>query len=127
MPHRELVINGIKYPSATELTALLPQAWLWSWYKSQVKKYGWRGWQLCKAQSKRGMAIGSLVHEMLESYITKAPSIPHDSKYGADQIADALFDKVNPLVDEWVEIEPHLKSDELKIQGTADAVVRLNY
>src|ERR1700731_555938 len=121
MPHQELIINGIKYPSATELTSLLPQVWLWSWYKSQVKRHGWRGWQLCKAQSKRGMAIGSEVHSWIESFISKEPypGIVGKDKYNSRQYADALFDKVNPLVDEWVEIEPHLKSDELKIQGTA--------
>ena len=127
MPHQELIINGIKYPSATELTSLLPQAWLWSWYKSQVKKHGYRGWQLCKAQSKRGMAIGSEVHTLLESFINKKePEFNITGKYDSQSIADALFDKVNPLVDEWVAIEPHLKSEELKIQGTADAIIRMN-
>ena len=128
MPHQELIIDGIKYPSATELTALLPQAWLWSWYKSQVRKHGWRGWQLCKAQSKRGMAIGSEVHGLLESFIKKNDynELIGKDKYDSQIIADALFDKVNPLVDEWVAIEPHLKSEELKIQGTADAIVRMN-
>jgi len=128
VPHQELIIDGIKYPSATELTALLPQAWLWSWYKSQVRKHGWRGWQLCKAQSKRGMAIGSEVHGLLESFIKKNDynELIGKDKYDSQIIADALFDKVNPLVDEWVAIEPHLKSEELKIQGTADAIVRMN-
>jgi PD-(D/E)XK nuclease superfamily len=62
---------------------------------------------------------------MLEAYITKAPAVPYDSKYGADCVADALFDKVNPLVENWIEVEPHVKNERLKIHGTADAIARL--
>jgi len=124
MPHVDYIgSDGKPWPSATELTQLLPQEWILAWYKQAVKKSGWRGWQRCLAQSKRGMAIGSIVHEMIEGYITKAPAVPHDSKYGSDRIADALFDKVNPLVKEWLAIEPHLQSEELKLHGTADAIV----
>jgi len=126
MPHVDYIGSDSKpWPSATELTNLLPQPWLWSWYKSSVRKSGWRGWQKCKAQSNRGMKIGSLVHSMLEAYITKVPAVPYDQKYGADRIADALYDKVNPLIETWISIEPHLKSEELKIHGTADAIVKL--
>lgn len=122
MPHQDYIVNGEAWPSATELTNLLPQAWLWSWFKSSVKKHGWRGWQKCKAQSKRGMAIGSEVHALIESFIQKTDEPTWTYKYESHQFADALFDMVNPLVDKWIEIEPHLKDDNLKIHGTADAI-----
>ena len=130
MPHVDFIgPDGEKWPSATELTSLLPQAWLWSWYKSAVKRHGWQGWQLCKAQSKRGTTIGSEVHSLLEYFIqrtnifTAEPVI--SGKYESQAFADALFDKVNPLVEEYVVIEPHLVSTVYKLHGTADAVVRL--
>ena len=74
MPHQEYIgTDGQKWPSATELTSLLPQPWLMAWYRSAVKKHKWRGWQLCKAQSKRGTIIGSEVHGLIEGFITKSP------------------------------------------------------
>jgi hypothetical protein len=127
LPHVDYIgSDGQKWPSATELTSLLPQPWLWSWYKSAVKKHGWRGWQLCKAQSKRGTTIGSEVHACLEAFIKKEG---HDGfvtgKYESQIYADALFDAVNPLVEEYISIEPHLVSEKLKLHGTADAIVRM--
>lgn len=129
MPHIDFIGNDDKpWPSATQLTSLLPQQWVWSWYKSQVKAHGWRGWQKCLATSKRGMTIGTEVHELLETFIKPSVEMYQPSgKYNSQQFADALFDKANPLIDDWIAIEPHLVSNELKIHGTADAIVRLNY
>jgi|SRR5579872_4291015 len=117
--------DGNIWPSATMLTDLLPKAFLWSWYKSAVKKHGYRGWQLCKAQSKRGTTIGSEVHGLIEGFINKQP-FEISGKYESEQFADVLFDKVNPMVDEWVAVEPHLVSETYKIHGTADAIVRMH-
>lgn len=125
MPHQELIINGVKWPSATELTGLLPQPWIMAWYKASVRKHGWRGWQKCLAQTKRGGTIGSLVHSMIEAYIAKSSAV-EEQKYNAQQFADVLFDKVNPLVDEYVAIEPKLISNAYEIHGTADLIVRMN-
>lgn len=118
------------WPSATELTSLLPQDWLWSWYRSSVMKHGRRGWMKCKAQSNRGMRIGTEVHSIIEAYTGKQDrdyiaNIVGKDKYNSQQIADALFDKVNPLVYGYVAIEPHVSSTELKIHGTADAIVNM--
>lgn len=130
MPHQAFIgSDGKAWPSATELTSLLPQPWIMSWYKSQVKAHGWRGWQKCLAQTKRGGTIGTNTHAILECFINKT-GIPSElvlDKYNSGQYADVLFDKVNPLVDEWIAIEPHLKSEEYKIHGTADMIVELNY
>jgi hypothetical protein len=128
MPHIDYIgSDGNPWPSATELTALLPQVWLWSWYKFSVKKSGWRGWQKNLATSNRGMRIGTEVHALIESFIQHTPIPKVSNKYNSQQFADALFDAVNPKVEEWVEIEPHLKSEQLKIHGTADCIVRMNY
>lgn len=125
MPHQAYIgSDGKPWPSATELTGLLPQVWLWSWYKASVKKQGWRGWQRCLAQSKRGMRIGTEVHGLLESFIDKTvPPFVVSGKYESEAFADALFDKVNPLVTQWGMIEPHVVSNKLKLHGTADAIV----
>lgn len=128
MPHQDFIVDGERWPSATELTALLPQVWLWSWFKASVKKSGWRGWQRCLAQSKRGMRIGTEVHTLLESFIAKGtmtvkPEI--SGKYESEAFADALFDKVNPAIEKYIAIEPHLISNSLKIHGTADAIAQV--
>jgi hypothetical protein len=128
MPHQAYIgSDGKPWPSATELTSIIPQPWILSWYRNSVFKYGKRGWQKNLATSNRGMKIGSLVHGMIEAYITKAPAVPYDQKYGADRIADALYDKVNPMVQDYIEIEPKVVSERLKIHGTADAIVRLEH
>ena len=126
MPHQDFIgPDGQKWPSATELTSLLPKPWLMAWYRSAVKKHGWRGWQLCKAQSKRGTTIGSEVHGLIEGFINKQP-FGISGKYESQLFADVLYDKVNPMVEEYVAIEPHLVSETYKIHGTADAIVRMN-
>lgn len=129
MPHVDFIgSDGKPWPSATQLTNLLPQEWLWSWYKQSVKKSGWRGWQRCKAQSNRGMRIGTEVHGLIENFIAKGsmtvkPVI--SGKYESEAFADALFDKVNPMVKHWIAVEPHVKSEELRVHGTADAIVHV--
>lgn len=128
MPHIDYIVNGEVWPSATELTSLLPQPWLMAWYKSQVRAHGWRGWQKCLAQTKRGGTIGTQVHSLIECFIKKEAHMELGvDKYNSQMFADALYDKVNPTVEEYVAIEPHLKSEALKIHGTADMIVRLNY
>lgn len=101
---------------------LLPQPWLWSWYKSSVEKEGWQGWLNNKKKSDEGMEMGREVHSLIEGFIAKQP-VEVSGKYESQQIADALYDKVNPLVTNWIEIEPHVKSEKLRIHGTADAIV----
>lgn len=126
MPHQSYIgSDGKAWPSATELTSLLPQPWLLAWYKASVKRSGWRGWQKNLAQSKRGATIGTEVHGLLEGFIQKKP-FEASGKYESQLFADALFDKVNPMVDEYIAIEPHLVSEKLKLHGTADIIVRLN-
>jgi len=124
MPHVEFRgSDGKIWPSATTLTSLLPQEWVWAWYRQAVFKHGKRGWQRCLAQTKRGGLIGTEVHGLIEGFIKKE-AYPISGKYESERFADALFDKVNPLVTEWVALEPHLKSEVLKIHGTADAIVK---
>ena len=115
--------KGERYPSATELTQLLPQPFLWAWYRSSVEKEGWQGWLNNKKKSDEGMEMGREVHSLIEGFIAKQPFEGLSGKYESQQIADALFDKVNPLVTDWIAIEPHVKSEKLKIHGTADAIV----
>ena len=127
MPHQDYIgPDGEPWPSATELTSLLPQAWILAWYKASVKKWGWRGWQHNLALSNRGLRIGTDVHALLEGFIHKK-DVTVRPKYDSQAIADALFDAVNPSIDEYVAVEPHLISTRYRMHGTADLVVRINY
>lgn len=67
MGHTPYIIEGKQAPSATELTRLLPQDWLWKHYRDAVKAHGWRGWQWCKANSDRAMRLGTHTHSLVES------------------------------------------------------------
>ena len=64
------------------------------------------------------------MHGLIEGFIKKDP-FEISGKYESQIFADALYDAVNPLVEEYVAIEPHLVSEKLKLHGTADAIVRL--
>lgn len=68
--HSDFLIDGEKAPSATELTRLLPQDWLWAYYQKEVKKHGWRGWQRAKAHSNRAMRLGTHTHGVVEEMLT---------------------------------------------------------
>lgn len=126
MPHQEFKgPDGKKWPSATELTHLLPQPWLWSWYKSSVKKNGYAGWEANLRQSEEGKLIGTQVHERLEHLVLKQPTVEYETRAG--EYAQAVYNAVNPSIEEYIEVEPHLISEELKIHGTADCITRLNY
>ena len=116
MPHQDYVgSDGQVWPSVTQLTRLLPQGWLWAWYKHSVEKDGWAGWCANKKKSEDGMALGTQVHSEIEGLIK--------GEQEACNEAQALYDHVEPCIEEWVEIEPHLICNEHKFAGTADAIV----
>lgn len=124
MPHVDFIgPDGKKWPSATELTALIPKAFLWAWYKRSVQKNGWQGWLNCNKASEDGKRIGSLVHYYLECLTQKQTPEVNDEG-NAQAIAQSLYEAVNPIVEEYVAIEPHLISNELRIHGTADIIVK---
>lgn len=126
MPHiNNFLLNGKRIPSATELTHLLPQAWLWAWFKKSVQKNGYSGWEANLRQSEEGKLIGTQVHERLEHLVLKQPVVTYETRAG--EYAQAIYNAVNPSIDEYIAIEPHLVSEKLKIHGTADCIVRINY
>ncbi len=128
MAHQDFIgPDGQPWPSATGLTHLLPQPWVMAWYKASVKRHGWRGWVKNLAQSNRGQRIGTEVHDLLESFINRTPPPATSGKYDSQAYADALFDKVNPMVEDWVQTETHLVNTEYKVHGTTDMIVRLNH
>lgn len=71
--HQDLLIDGVKAPSATELTRLLPDDWKWAWYQREVKKHGWRGWQKCHFTSTRAMRLGTHTHSLVEAMLKQEP------------------------------------------------------
>lgn len=126
MPHIDYKVNGEVFPSATELTSLLPKDWLFRWYKGAVQKDGWNGWLKCNAVSEIGKKLGTAVHGHLEA-LAKREEDKTESYENSLAIAQSLYNTVNPTVEEYVAIEPHLVSNELKIHGTADIIYRKVY
>ncbi len=126
MPHVEFTgSDGKVWPSATELTGLLPKDWVWAWYERSVKKAGYAGWQANKAKSDEGKRLGTEVHNILDSFINKLPR-PEASNQG-DKLADSLWKAVNPTIDEWVKGDTHVVSNRLKMHGAFDGLVRKRY
>lgn len=135
MPHQELIINGVKAPSATELTRLLPQDWLWAYYKKHVKLHGWRGWQWCNAHSNRAMRLGTHTHSLVEAALKREPEpgcwmfpTTHESNVREPERrmnlvrawAKALLDTTTK--DAIKELEKKVINQELSEHGTIDAL-----
>lgn len=132
MAHKNnYVLDGQIAPSATELTSLLPQEWKWSWYRREVKKHGWRGWQKCDATSNRGKRIGSHVHAMVEAllkgesytaYLDKDRGILESPKRTSHmwEMAHTVLAELDHGPDMLV--EQHLVNHALGIHGTADYI-----
>ena len=126
MPHQEYIgKDGKKWPSATELIALLPKDFLWAWYKRAVEKEGWTGWLKCNSASELGRKLGTAVHGHIENWT--AGKEPCNEVENSLEIAKKLHNTVKTIVDEYTEIEPHLISNKLKIHGTADLIFRRVY
>jgi CRISPR/Cas system-associated exonuclease Cas4 (RecB family) len=126
MPHIEYRgSDGKIWPSSTQLTRLLPADWVMAWYKRSVEKKGYQGWLDNLKLSEEGKLIGTQVHERLEHLVLKQPIVEYDTRAG--EYAQAIYNVLNPKIEEYVKIEPHLVSEELKIHGTADLIARLNY
>lgn len=124
MPHVDYIgSDNTTWPSATQLTKMLPADWLWAWYKHEVEKNGWAGWQACKKRSDDGAKLGSEVHAVIENRIKETTVVVSKEAY---EIGSALFTEAAKRVESWEAIEPHLVSQELRLHGTADAVVRLD-
>src|ERR1019366_256921 len=122
MPHIDFIgSDGLAWPSVTQLTRLLPQDWLWSWYRHSVEKKGYQGWLDNKAVSEAGMTMGTRVHSELEELIKT------NGQAEACNEALSLYGEVNKTVQEYVAIEPHLICTKHRYAGTADLIVRLEY
>lgn len=122
MPHQDFIgSDGKPWPSATELTSLLPQAWLWKWYKSSVQKKGYQGWLDNLNTSEEGKRLGTAVHAHLDALVQGAPEVTGE---GAD-IAEALFDKSREVVKEWISPDVHVVCNEFKVHGATDGIVQL--
>lgn len=118
MSHKDYIgPDGKIWPSVTQIAALLPQEWKWGWYKSEVKKAGWNGWLKCEKASEDGMKLGTQIHAELESMIL-------DNNQDVSNEAQAMFDKTNPLIEEYIAVEKHLVNDCWNYAGTADMIVR---
>jgi hypothetical protein len=130
--HTTLQINGKKAPSATELTRLLPQDWLWAHYKKHVRAHGWRGWQWCNAHSARAMRLGTHTHYLVEKelshlptevcYMDEAKTIPEPERRMKLVRAWAKALVGTTTKDQITEIEKKVVNQELSEHGTIDAI-----
>lgn len=133
MPHQDYIVNGDSWPSATDLTALLPKDWLWAWYRREVKKHGWRGWQKCKAASNRGKRIGTHLHGLVEMGLTGRPYTPYldyaariiEPKRRLEHLHKMAHKVLEGLRSCDIEkVEEHLVSETLRLHGTVDYILR---
>jgi len=120
--------DGQIWPSATNLTALIPQDWKWSWYADSVKKRGWRGWQRNSAHTKREAQRGTDAHEIIDGIIEQRKvDIPLRRYERAIPFAKGLLDYSKTLIEEIIENDTHLVGNKSRIHGTTDVICRLNY
>lgn len=130
--HSDFLINGAKAPSATELTRLLPNDWLWAYYQREVKKYGWRGWQRCKAHSNRAMRLGTHTHGFVEMALTGSIYIPYMDPINKIQEPERRIKLVKAWAKALVEttqkdtiqqVELKVVNEDLYEHGTIDGIV----
>lgn len=111
MPHRELTIDGVYYPSVTEILGDAPKPWLQKWRDK---------WGVLADRKMRAAAnVGTAFHAFAEALIN-----------GIEVVADGRLYGMLLTFDRWViesgfrlqETELHVVSKAYKYQGTFDAI-----
>lgn len=135
MAHTPTFIDGKTKPSVTETLGIIGKPFLWTWYKREVAKYGWRGWVKCDAISNRGKRVGTHMHGFIEEGLggpAYTPWMYEDRKILEPNRRIQLAHTLANLVLKWlkdnkievVKMEQKLISREDMFGGTFDAVLR---
>jgi hypothetical protein len=135
MAHTPTFIDGKSQPSVTEVLGIVGKPFLWTWYKREVAKHGWRGWVKCDAISNRGKRIGTHAHGFIEEGLggpRYTPWMYEDRKILepkrridlAKSLAQLVLDWLKDNKIELVAMEQKLLCREDKFGGTFDAVLR---
>lgn len=135
MGHSQTFIDGEHVPSVTETLGVVGKPFLWTWYKREVQKHGWRGWAKCDGISKRGMRIGTHAHGYVEEGLGGPAYTPWmDKEKGLMEAPRrvALAKVLAQLVLDWlkdnkIEVlaqEQKLISREHRYGGTFDALLK---
>jgi len=136
-------IDGVEYPSVTELTGQLDKsAALMPWAVNNACKYVWDNLpdestpetlnnclDMAKREYKNVSAeacdIGSEVHEKIEMYIKHGRDACGDMRPEVEHAFLAFLEWETENVDEWLESEMVVVSEQHGYAGTLDAIVKL--
>lgn len=118
MPHTELIIDGEKWPSVTEVGAVLSKPFLLYWYG----KVGTQEAERIKSQT---AAFGRNVHEMVETFLTTGD-------VSRKEYTEQETDTFSQWWTWWTEqktytvsaCEQKVKSTKYKYHGTFDALLQ---
>jgi hypothetical protein len=113
MPHRDLIIDGIKYPSVTEVLSSRPKPWLDAWHE----KWGRRAEQ----KAYEATLVGRRFHEGVDAMLSASPVTPLYTSVRLAKMWQRFKAWVLEVGFEVKETELHVISHKYTYQGTFDA------
>ncbi len=117
--------NGQYYPSVTYVLGYYPKG---KFFEDWLKKVGYASEYIVKKAAEEG----TLVHELVESYLN-GEELNFLNSYGSPQYNPDVWQMFLHFVEFWeiykpklIETEVHLFSDELKVAGTCDLICEID-
>lgn len=124
MPHKNVVVDGIKIPSVTTILNVLDKPGLVYWY-------GKHGTAECNRIKEESATFGTHVHSLIESFLSCQEGmvlLPQDVKYTPEELACSQsfreWYKTSGLTPVSMEPEDAVISKEYNYQGTWDFIGR---
>jgi hypothetical protein len=124
MPHSELYIDGVWYPSVTTITSSKPMPWLQAW----KDKWG----VLAERKTKIANAVGTEFHRCVEEWIDTRSAVVRSPKVDGVTMP-SLIPRVEGMLKSWIrwalKIDGTISHTELQVvsrkhlySGTLDAI-----
>ena len=117
--------NGQYYPSVTYVLGYYPKG---KFFEDWLKKVGYASEYIVKKAAEEG----TLVHELVESYLN-GEELHFLNSYGSPQYNPDVWQMFLHFVEFWeiynpklIETEVHLFSDDLKVAGTCDLICEID-
>lgn len=113
MPHSDTLVNGVKYPSVTEICGIIDKPFLKKWYG----KYGTK---LCERKMQAAAAVGTEFHDLVSRIVNGVTVEPKTRRLkGMCESFTKWYDGAGfvPEVQEFKVI-----SERYKYAGTLDAI-----
>lgn len=118
MPHRDYIVDGIKWPSVTEVLSSEPKPWLERWYA----KYGRNR---CEQKARAAAAFGTKVHGYIDEFISGKPVLLDLNTRRLNAVVPKFTQWCSENVSEVVCSERHVESKRYMYHGTFDAIIKL--